>query len=196
VIGLPVTRRRAGAPARVTALSDCLFSLTPRPCAGEAAVTFHKSMLRAGTTDPGRTHRIGVTSDGAENPPRLRVTNGEDSQESEPPVKRRASTHTASTQDSPAPVPWRWRSRAARIRGLQGTSPQTGGSAHRCDLRPWFPSVRTLSPQRLTCLTPRGPSLTCGPTAHRLVRRVVHPAPNHGASCLRGPAAAAGSGVG
>ena len=37
---------------------------------------------------------------------------------------------------------------------------------------------------------------SCEPTAHRLVRRVVHPPPNHGASCLREPTAAAGSGVG
>jgi hypothetical protein len=37
---------------------------------------------------------------------------------------------------------------------LQGTSPQTGCSAHRCNLWSWFSSVRILSPQRLTCLTP------------------------------------------
>src|SRR6516162_9222788 len=99
------------------ALSDWLSFFIPRPCAGEAAVTDHKSMLRTGTTDPGRIHRIGVTNDGAENPPRLRVTNGEDSQESKPPVKRRANTHTANPQDSSTPVPSRWRSRAARIIG-------------------------------------------------------------------------------
>src|SRR5262245_9974019 len=67
--------------------------------------------------------RVGVTSDGADNAPRLRVANGEDSKESKPPVKRRASTHTASPQDSSTPVPWRWRSRGARIRGLQRTRP-------------------------------------------------------------------------
>jgi hypothetical protein len=38
-------------------------------------------------------------------------------------MKRRVKTHTAITQDSSTPVPWRWRSRAARIGGLQGTSP-------------------------------------------------------------------------
>jgi hypothetical protein len=91
VIYLPGSSRRAGAPARAPALSDWLSFLMPRPCAGEAAVTYHKSMLRTGTTDPGRIHRIGVTNDGAENPPRLRVTNGEDSQESAPPVKRSGS---------------------------------------------------------------------------------------------------------
>ena len=32
---------------------------------------------------PGRGHRVGVTSDGAENAPRLRVANGEDSKESD-----------------------------------------------------------------------------------------------------------------
>src|SRR5437868_5987203 len=125
VIGRPGTSRRAGAPARATALSDWLVCLgLPRPCAGEPAVTNHKSVLRTGTTRSREVSaRIGVTSDGAENAPRLRVANGEDSQESKPPMKRRAKTHTASTQDTSTPVPWRWRSRAARIRGLQGTSP-------------------------------------------------------------------------
>src|ERR1700730_6291594 len=66
---------------------------------------------------PGRSLRVGVTSDEAENAPRLRVTYGEDSKESEPPLKRRVKTHTASAQDSSTPVPWRWRSRGARIRG-------------------------------------------------------------------------------
>src|SRR5262249_20922605 len=67
-------------------------------------------------TLPGRGHRDGVTSDGAENAPRLRVFYGEDSKESGPPVKRRVEIHTASAQDSSVPVPWRWRSRGARIR--------------------------------------------------------------------------------
>jgi Transposase DDE domain group 1 len=88
-----------------------------RPCAGEAAVTDHKSVLQTGTTDPARSHSVGVTSDEAENPPRLRVGYGEDSLESEPPLKRRVKTHTAKSQDSSTPVPWRWRSRGARIRG-------------------------------------------------------------------------------
>src|SRR5438045_1860264 len=61
--------------------------------------------------DPGRNHRVGVTSDGAENTPQLRVTCGEDSKESAPPLKRRVKTHTTSAQDSSTPVPWRWRSR-------------------------------------------------------------------------------------
>src|SRR5437764_1459053 len=64
----------------------------------------------------GQSHRDGVTSDGAENAPRLRVTYGEDSQESVPPLKHRVKTHTASAQGSSTPVPWRWRSRGARIR--------------------------------------------------------------------------------
>src|SRR5437879_8620378 len=55
---------------------------------------------------PGRSHRIGVTSDEAENAPRLRVTYGEDSKESGPPLKRRVNTNTASIQDSSTQVPW------------------------------------------------------------------------------------------
>ena len=75
-----------------------------------------KSVLQAGTRRSREVSaRIGVTSDEAENAPRLRVANGEDSHESKPPVKRRAETHTGGTQDSSTPVPERWRSRAARI---------------------------------------------------------------------------------
>jgi hypothetical protein len=60
-----------------------------------------KSVLQAGTTRSREVSAwIGVTSDEAENAPRLRVTNGDDSQESEPPVKRRVATHTAKAQDS------------------------------------------------------------------------------------------------
>ena len=44
----------------------------------------HQSLLQTGTTDPGTSPRIGVTSDEAENAPRLRVTYGEDSKESNP----------------------------------------------------------------------------------------------------------------
>ena len=104
-------------------LQDFCPAPLARRCAGEPAVTYHQSVLRTGTTRSREASaRVGVTSDGAENAPRLRVANGEDSQESKPPVKRRANTHTASAQDSSPPVPWRWRSRGARIRGLQGTS--------------------------------------------------------------------------
>src|SRR5438128_1813001 len=71
----------------------------------------------------GRSLRVGVTSDEAENAPRLRVTYGEDSKESGPPVKRRVKTHTASAQDSSTPVPWRWRSRGASIRGSHRPRP-------------------------------------------------------------------------
>ena len=60
-----------------------------------------KSVLQTGATRSREVAaRVGVTSDGAENAPRLRVANGDDSQESEPPVKRRVETHTASAQDS------------------------------------------------------------------------------------------------
>src|SRR3954453_2165317 len=62
-----------------------------RPCAGESAGK--RSRLQTGTTRPGRGHRVGVTSDGAENAPRLRVTCGEDSNESVPPLKHRVE-HT------------------------------------------------------------------------------------------------------
>jgi hypothetical protein len=44
---------------------------------------------------PGRSHRIAVTNDEAENAPRLTVTYGEDSKESKPPLERRVETHTA-----------------------------------------------------------------------------------------------------
>src|SRR5579871_4259586 len=64
---------------------------------------------------PGRGHRDGVTSDEAENAPRLRVTYGEDSKQSKPPLKRRVETHSASAQSNSAPVPWRWSSRGAGI---------------------------------------------------------------------------------
>ena len=39
-------------------------------------------------TIPGRSHRTGVTSDGAENAPRLRVLYGEASKEAEPPLEQ------------------------------------------------------------------------------------------------------------
>src|SRR5262245_39984487 len=84
-----------------------------------------ESVVQAGTTRPREVSaRVGVTSDGAENAPRLRVANGEDSQESKPPVKRRVKTHTASAQGSSPPVPWRWGSRTGNRR-LQGTVPET-----------------------------------------------------------------------
>ena len=73
----------------------------------------------------GSNRRIGVTNDEAENAPRLRVTYGEDSQESAPPLTRQVETHTAITQDSSTPVPWRWRSRGARIRGSHRPTQRT-----------------------------------------------------------------------
>jgi hypothetical protein len=82
-----------------------------------------KSVLQAGTTRSREVSaRVGVTSDEAENAPRLRVANGEDSKESKPPVKHRVETHTASAQDSSAPVPWRRGSRTGNRR-LQRTRP-------------------------------------------------------------------------
>src|SRR5436309_15484481 len=78
----------------------------------------YKSLLQTGTTRPGVVISGSVlTSDEAENAPRLRVTYGEDSKESGPPLTRRVETHTASAQDTSTPVPWRWRSRGARLRG-------------------------------------------------------------------------------
>jgi len=49
---------------------------------------------------PGRSHRIAVTNDEAENAPRLTVTYGEDSKESKPPLESRVETHTTKTQNS------------------------------------------------------------------------------------------------
>src|SRR5262249_55626434 len=84
VICLPGPPRRAGAPARATTLSDWMVCLgLPRPCAGEAVVTNHKQVLQAGPTRSQEVSaRIGVTSDEAENAPRLKVTYGKDSKES------------------------------------------------------------------------------------------------------------------
>src|SRR5262249_13699400 len=71
------------------------------PAAVCGGVGRDQSVLQTGTTRSREVAtRVGVTSDEAENAPRLRVANGDDSQESEPPVKRRAATHTASAQDS------------------------------------------------------------------------------------------------
>src|SRR5262249_27546361 len=81
-----------------------------RPCAGEPAVTNHQSVLQTGTTRSREVAApVGVTSEEAENAPRLRVANGEDSQESAPPLQRRVETQTAITQDSSTQILWRWR---------------------------------------------------------------------------------------
>jgi hypothetical protein len=59
-------------------------------------VTNHKSVLQTGTTRSREVSaRIGVTSDEAENAPRLRVPYGEDAKASKPPLKHRVTTHTA-----------------------------------------------------------------------------------------------------
>ena len=107
-------------------------------------MTNHKSVLQTGTSRSREVSAwIGVTSDGAENAPRLRVPYGEDSKESKPPVKRRVETHTAITQDSSTPVPWRWRSCGARIRGCNEPGPFSEGyldkGAH-ASLRMVFPA--------------------------------------------------------
>jgi hypothetical protein len=81
---------------------DCLG--LPRPRAGEPAVTNHKSMLQAGTTDPGRSPRIGVTSDEAEDAPRLRVTYGEDSKGSKTVTSTARSNGRWKTEDPPGYV--------------------------------------------------------------------------------------------
>jgi len=96
---------------------------------------------------PGRSARVGVTSDGAENAPRLRVTYGEDSQESVPPLESRVETHTASAQGSSSPVPWRWRSRGARLRELQGTSRPPVCPAHGGELAAFLSWARRRSCQ-------------------------------------------------
>jgi hypothetical protein len=62
VISLPSIPRRAGAPAGATAPSDWPFCVAlPRRCAGEPAVTYHKSMSQAGTT----RSQQGVTGSGS-----------------------------------------------------------------------------------------------------------------------------------
>src|SRR5262249_1169863 len=114
---------------------------------------------------PGQSPRVGVTSDGAENAPRLRVANGEDSQESKPPVKRRVRTHTACAQDSSPPVPWRWGSRTGNRR-LQGTPRQPDCLAHRGELAP-DPPRRAPCPARAADLSD-GLSALVLPSALRL----------------------------
>ena len=129
-----------------------------------------KSVLQTGTTRSREVSaRIGVTSDEAENAPRLRVANGEDSPESKPPVKRRVETHTASIQDSSTPVPWRWGSRTGNRR-LQRTRPFPRGYLDRGtpgSLLMAFPETgnkgvtRNLPPGRLLSCAPC-PEAVCG----------------------------------
>jgi hypothetical protein len=52
---------------------------------------------------PGKSHRIAVTNDEAENAPRLTVPYGEDSKESKPPLERRVETHTAKADNTSTP---------------------------------------------------------------------------------------------
>src|SRR5262249_7764454 len=140
------------APARATALSDWLVCLgLPKPCAGEPAGA--SQCYKREPRDRGKYPRIGVTRDGADNAPRPRVANGEDSKESKPPLKRRVKTHTASPQHSSTPVPWRWRSRGARIRGLQGTSPESLPRAPRRSFSLVLLGAHSLLPGPLPCRT-------------------------------------------
>lgn len=142
----------------------------------------HKSVLQTGTTRSREVSaRIGVTSDEAENAPRLRVPYGEDSKESEPPLKRRVETHTARAQDSSAPVPWRWRSRGARIRGSHRPAQRTVGTRRTSTVRAEWPAgppgdrsaepaavSPPLAPKRRDCLSRPMLSRTprrCCPTA-------------------------------
>lgn len=78
VICLPSSPRRAGSPARATALSDWMICLgLPRACEGEPAVTNHKSVLQTGTSRSREvTARIGVTSDEAETLPGSELQTG------------------------------------------------------------------------------------------------------------------------
>ena len=48
-------------------------------------MTDHQLTVAKGNYASGKGHRVGVTSDEAENAPQLRVTYGEDSEESKPP---------------------------------------------------------------------------------------------------------------
>src|SRR5262249_18535850 len=88
-----------------------------RQCAGEGAVINHQSLLQTGTTDPGRSPWIGVTSDEAETLPDSESHTGKTPKSLSHHSPARVETHTARAQDSSTPVPWRWRSRGARIIG-------------------------------------------------------------------------------
>jgi hypothetical protein len=64
-------------------------------CGGGGSDKSQITVANGNHTIPGRDPRIGVTSEEAEDAPRLRVTYGEDSRGSGPPLKRRVETHTA-----------------------------------------------------------------------------------------------------
>src|SRR5262245_57663221 len=89
-----------------------------RQCAGEVAVTNHKSLLQTGTT----RSREGVPGSGS---PVMRPKTLPDSESHTGKTPGslshhspgRVETHTAEAQNSSSPVPSRWRSRAARIIG-------------------------------------------------------------------------------
>ena len=90
--------KREGTPIVASEGTGDLRACPEAVCGG---VGRDQSVLQTGTTRSREASApIGVTSDEAENAPRLRVANGEDSHESKPPVKRRVETHTARAQDS------------------------------------------------------------------------------------------------
>ena len=64
-------------------------------CGGGGSDESQITVANGNHTIPGRSHRIGVTSDEAENAPRLRVLYGEDLKKSKPPLGARVKTHTA-----------------------------------------------------------------------------------------------------
>jgi hypothetical protein len=98
VISLPGSARRADSPARAAALTEWLFSLGLKAvCGGGGSDYSQVSVANGNHAIPGRSLRVGVTNDEAENPPRLKVTYGEDSKESKPPITYRVITHTAKT---------------------------------------------------------------------------------------------------
>ena len=96
VLYLPGSARRAGAPSRAAALSDWLFTSGLKAvCGGGGSDQSQVSVANGNHAIPARGCRVGVTNDEAENPPRLKVTYGEDSEESKPPITNRVETHTA-----------------------------------------------------------------------------------------------------
>jgi hypothetical protein len=63
-------------------------------CEGGGSDNSQITVANGNHTIPGRSHRIGVTSDEAEIAPRLRVLYGEHLKKSKPPLAARVKTHT------------------------------------------------------------------------------------------------------
>src|SRR5438309_7559231 len=66
-------RRPCQGPARLAVLPR----ITKAVCGGGGSDQSQVNVASGNHAIPASSHRVGVTSDGAENPPRLRVTNGE-----------------------------------------------------------------------------------------------------------------------